>query len=360
MEPLKDQFFNREFYQKLTSDLKRIYPKLDAELFFQDVQKDHKTLELMQRLELASDSLKKHLPASYPDSVEIIRELAPEINGFAGMVLPNFVQKFGLEHFDLSLETLKFLTPFSSSEFAIRVFLKRDFQKTIRAMETWSRDENHHVRRLSSEGSRPRLPWSFKLEEVIKKPKATAKILHNLKADPEDYVQKSVGNHLNDISKDHPDYVLKTLRLWNLQNQHTSRIAKRAARTMIKAGHQDAFALLGYDKRPQLNVSPLRLENTIVAIGGELSFAFDVVSTAPQKQKINIDYLVYYRKKNGALQPKVFKLKSLNLDKNHEMTISKKHRFENLTTRKHYPGIHQIRLSVNGFLQDPVDFEVIL
>ena len=99
-----------------------------------------------------------------------------------------FVQKFGLDHFDRSLEALKYLSPFSSSEFAIRVYLKANFQKTILEMEKWATDENEHIRRLASEGSRPRLPWSFKLDEIIQNPKKTEKILNALKGDESLYV----------------------------------------------------------------------------------------------------------------------------------------------------------------------------
>lgn len=360
MEPLKDQFFNSGFYEKLTRDLSGIYPKLKTKSFLAAVQKDYQQLELMERLELVSDTLKNYLPENYPETLEILCELAPKINGFAGMVLPNFVQKFGLDHFDRSLQALKFLTPFSSSEFAIRVYLKADFQKAIREMEKWAQDENHHVRRLASEGSRPRLPWSFKLDAVVKNPESTARILAALKGDPELYVKKSVGNHLNDISKDHPEYLLDTVNSWDLGNLHTNWIVKRAIRTLVKDGHPKALALLGFDEQPGLVIADFQVENPKIHLGKELIFSFSIHSTSKRNQKINIDYLVYYQKKNEELSPKVFKLKALELNANQQLKITKKHRFENFTTRKHYPGLHQIQLSINGTLQQPYNFELIL
>lgn len=360
MEPLKDQFFNPGFYEKLTRDLSGIYPKLNTKSFLAAVQKDFQQLELMERLELVSDTLKEHLPENYPESLELLYELAPKINGFAGMILPNFVQKFGLNHFDRSLQALKFFTPFSSSEFAIRVYLKADFQKAIRELEKWALDENHHVRRLASEGSRPRLPWSFKLDEVVKNPTSTARILAALKSDPELYVKKSVGNHLNDISKDHPDYLINTLNGWDMDNLHTNWIVKRAIRTLVKDGHPKALALLGFDKKPELAIDDFQIENLKINLGEELTFSFGIQSTSKRTQKVNIDYLVYYQKKNGGLSPKVFKLKALELNANQQMKITKKHRFENFTTRKHYPGLHQIQLSINGALQELYNFELII
>ncbi len=356
MEPLKDQFFNPDFYKKLTKDLFEIYPKVNKELFLRDVQKNYQQLELMERLELVSETLKNHLPEKYPETLKIIYGLAPKINGFGGMVLPNFVQKFGLEYFDQSLEALKYLTSFSSSEFAIRVYLKADFQKTIKEMEKWANHENVHVRRLASEGSRPRLPWSFKLDEIIKDPKKTARILDTLNDDDELYVKKSVGNHLNDISKDHPEYMLDTVSRWDLKNPHTNWIVKRAIRSLVKAGHPRTFALLGFDQNPKVEINNFQLDKSKIKLGESLHFSFEIQSF--NDQKINIDYLVYYQKKNGELSPKVFKLKELSLKNKENLTITKKHRFEDFTTRKHYAGLHQIQLSINGSLQDLFNFEL--
>ena len=360
MEPLKDQFFNPEFYQKLTLDLAEVYPQLNREAFLKDIQKNYQQLELMERLELVSDTLQQYLPQNYTEALEMLYELAPKLEGFAGMVLPNFVQKFGLDHFDQSLEALKYLTPYSSSEFAIRVYLKADFKKTITAMEKWALDDNFHVRRLASEGSRPRLPWSFKLDKVIKDPKLTGKILYSLKEDPEIYVKKSVGNHLNDISKDHPEYVLDTVSQWDLQNNHSNWIAKRAIRTLVKAGHPRTFALMGFEKDPKFAIKDFSLSRSKINLGEALDLTFEIQSKARKDQKINIDYLVYYQKKNGGLSPKVFKLKELDLKSDQSVKISKKHRFENFTTRKHYPGLHQIRLSINGELQQLFNFELLI
>jgi len=331
---------------------------LNNELFLKDVQKNYRQLELMKRLELVSETLRQHLPENYLDAIEIINALAPKVDGFGAMALPNFVQKFGLDHFDRSLQTLKYLTPFSSSESAIRVYLKANFQKTIREMEKWTHDENDHVRRLASEGSRPRLPWSFKLDEIIKNPKKTEKILSALKGDESLYVKKSVGNHLNDISKDHPEYMLDTVSRWDFENKHSNWIIKRAIRTLVKAGHPRTFALLGFEKNPKYEIVNFRLKNSKIKLGEELNFSFGVQSKAGRNQKINIDYLVYYHKKNGELSPKVFKLKELNLENNKTINISKKHRFENFTTRKHYSGLHQIQLSINGSLQELFNFEL--
>ena len=358
MEPLKDQFFNPAFYEKLTKDIAEIYPKLESESFLKAVQKDYLQLELMQRLELVSDTLKLYLPENYLETLEILFELASEINGFAGMALPNFVQKFGLEHFDESLAALKYLTRFSSSEFAIRVYLKADFQKTIKQMEKWANDENNHVRRLASEGSRPRLPWSFKLDEVINNPKKTARIIDALKSDEDLYVKKSVGNHLNDISKDHPEYMLDTISQWDLKNKDSNWIVKRAIRTLVKDGHPRTFALLGFEKNPKLRINNFKLSAKKLKIGEALNFSFEAQSLVNKSQKINIDYLLYYQKKNGELSPKVFKLKELNLEGNQALTINKKHRFENFTTRKHYSGEHQIQLSINGDLQEIFNFNL--
>lgn len=215
-------------------------------------------------------------------------------------------------------------------------------------MNKWAEDKNHHVRRLASEGSRPRLPWSFKLDEVIKDPKVTRSILEKLKADEELYVKKSVANHLNDISKENTDYMLGLINTWDKTNPHTAWIIKHASRTLIKKGHAGSLAVFDFEKNVKVRIANFKLNKTKIKLGEELNFNFDLISEKIKSQKLVIDYVIHYAKKSGGQSPKVFKLKELDLKPKQTVSISKKQRFQDFTTRKHYSGKHIVEVMVNG------------
>ncbi|MCP4284328.1 MAG: hypothetical protein GY792_07755 [Gammaproteobacteria bacterium] len=182
--------------------------------------------------------------------------------------------------------------------------------------------------------------------------------MENLKADPELYVRKSVANHLNDISKDHPAWMLDLVSAWDPSNDDTAWIIKRAARSLIKAGHPRAFALFGFEADPQLEVLNFKLSDSSLKLGQTLTFSFDLQSHQDTPQKLVVDYKVHYVKKNGKTQPKVFKLKEIVLPARELLAISKKQRFQNLSTRVHYPGQHAIEVMVNGHSLTKDTFEL--
>jgi 3-methyladenine DNA glycosylase AlkC len=227
-------------------------------------------------------------------------------------------------------------------------------------MHAWSKDKNHHVRRLSSEGSRPRLPWSFKLDEVIKNPKSTQSILENLKADNELYVRKSVANHLNDVSKENTDYMLELVNSWDKKNPHTAWIIKHASRSLIKKGHPGSLSVFDFEKNVKIRVENLLLAKTKIKLGETLQFSFDAVSEKSSSQKLVIDYVIHYRKKLGDLSPKVFKLKEVDLKPKEKITISKSQVFKDFSTRKHFAGKHLLQIQVNGKVLVEKEFGVVL
>lgn len=348
MEPLKEMF-NKKFYEQFALEFNKADKNFDPDKFVKDVTKGLEQLSLNQRLRNTSNVLKNHLPSDYKRSVDILFKAAPPLKGsYTSLVFPDFVGLYGHGHFDLSMEALKYFTQFGSSEFAIREFLKRDFSKTIQVMNKWAEDKNQHVRRLSSEGSRPRLPWSFKLDEVIKNPKVTRLILEKLKADEELYVKKSVANHLNDISKENTDYMLGLITTWDKTNVHTAWIIKHASRTLIKKGHAGSLAVFDFEKNVKVRIANLKLSKTKIKLGEELEFSFDLISEKTKSQKLVVDYVIHYAKKSGEQSPKVFKLKELNLKAKQTIAVSKKQRFQDFTTRKHYAGKHIVEVMVNG------------
>ncbi len=347
--PALKEMFNEARYRKMARDVAVVQPRFDQKRFLAHALLDLASLSLLQRLRRATEALRATLPEKYPDALEVLRRLAPgHGEGFTALVLPDFVGLYGRENFDLSLDALKFFTPFGSSEFAIREFLRLDLARTLRAMEKWSRDENEHVRRLASEGCRPRLPWSFQLTALIADPSPVAKILENLKADPSLCVRKSVGNHLNDITKDHPAWVLDRMAAWNLAHPHTAWIAKRALRTLIKKGDRRALAVFGAGERARIRVETFSIAPRRLRLGDELTLSCRIVSTARTAQKLVIDYAIHYVKRSGAASAKVFKWKEITLAAGGEITLTKRQRIRDFTTRKHHAGEHRVEWLVNG------------
>ena len=358
MESLKNQFFNYSFYSQLTQHVKEVYPKLNV-TDFRGAFDAHEKLELMDRVKQVGDVLFEVLPGTYLDKLHYIKELGPKITGFQGIALPYFVQQYGLDYFDESMDALHYLTRFSTAEFAIRPFLKQNLERSLELIYTWAKDENNHVRRLASEGTRPYLPWSFKLDEVRDNPQLTLPILNTLQSDADLYVKKSVGNHLNDLSKNHPQLVVDTVSNWSPVNKHSQWMAKRGVRTLIKDGFAPAFAIMGFEKLPQFVVENFKVENNTVQMGQSLEFSFVIKSEKTTNQKLNIDFQIFYLKSNGKHQPKVFKLKELDLGAKETLTIAKKQLFKDFTTRKHYMENHFVYLLINGVAVEKLRFELI-
>ncbi len=194
-------------------------------------------MELKQRLRHSALVLGQHLPQDYRASIEILKNAAGNFSGLGGMIFSEWVECYGLNHPHESLEALSFFTQVGSAEFAIRPFILKYEEETMRKMLEWSQHDNVHVRRLSSEGARPRLPWACALPKFKNDPSLVLPILENLKNDPELYVRKSVANCLNDIAKDHPTLVVSLLKKWAKDDQnHTNWIIKHALRSLVKIG----------------------------------------------------------------------------------------------------------------------------
>ena len=333
-EELKN-WFDEAFYRDLAAQLKKVHRPFDKAGFTAAATDGLDALELKARLMRASELCRQFLPQDYGKALDIVKAVAPHYEGqFRGMFAPEFVGLYGLDEPELSLEALHWLTRFSTSENAIRPFLKQDLKGTLKVMRGWTKDENHHVRRLASEGSRPRLPWSSRLNELVANPEPVFPILKALKADPELYVRKSVANHLNDISKDHPEAMLDLVSGWDAKNERTAWIIKHGARSLIKAGHPRSFALFDFEAKPRLEVEKLRAKPKNIKLGETVTFSFDVESRAKRPQKLAIDYAIHYVKASGRPSRKVFKLTELVLEPGECKTIEKRQTFRDFSTRR--------------------------
>ncbi|KHA71245.1 DNA alkylation repair protein [Pseudomonas chlororaphis] len=357
--PALKEIFNAERLQHIAREMSAVYPAFKAKAFLKHAQDGLAELSVMQRMARVSESLHAVLPLDYEDSLDVLRELAPRLNsGFVSMCLPHYVASYGGHAFDTSMDALKYFTTFGSSEFAIRHFLRSDLERSLELMHDWTRDENHHVRRLASEGSRPRLPWSFRLEAVQADPQLAAGILDRLKADESLYVRKSVANHLNDVTKVHPEWVLDTIEGWSLENKHTAWIAKHALRSLIKQGDLRALTVIGAGAKAEVVLLDVRVEPAVVRLGEAITLSFVVKSTVAREQRLVIDYAIDYVKANGGVSGKVFKLKTVVLAGFGEIAVIRRQLITDFTTRKHYEGCHALHLVINGTRISTKEFNI--
>lgn len=345
---LKD-WFDEARYRSLAALFQSAAPKFDTRRFLAATLDGLPERSLMQRLHQTSLAFDSALPGSFRQKVATLKKAAPAIgHNFIGIFLSDFVATFGLDEPDFSLEALRHFTRFGSAEFAIRPFIQRDLDRTLHVMHGWTADPNEHVRRLASEGSRPRLPWGLRLQALVQNPDPTGRILDALRDDPALYVRKSVANHLNDITKDHPRWVLDRLAAWDIsQTTHRSWIAKHACRTLIKRGHPQALTLFGFGQKPAVTAS-LAVSPSTISLGQSLTLTAAITSTARKAQSLAIDYVIHYVKASGGTSEKVFKWTEVTLAPGATLDLTKKQTLRDFTTRRHYSGRHRVELQING------------
>ncbi len=341
----------------------RAWPPFDHAAFLTDTLPVIDSLELMQRGQCIADALHRHLPGDFKTAARILSDCLParEVSGLSGWALLSFNQyiaRHGRGHLTTALDLLKALTPHFTAEFGIRPFIAEEQDAALAVISSWVLDPNHHVRRLASEGTRPRLPWAMRLPQLVADPTPILPILEALLDDPEDYVRRSVANSLNDIAKDHPDLVADFVerhakgaskeRLWLL---------KHASRTLIKKGHGKALANFGFAALTDV-AATLTLASDRIDFPGELTFEIRLANTGAEARTVLVDYAIHHQKKDGSLSPKVFKGKSLTIAACDSVTIAKRHAFRPITTRVYHPGRHRLEIMVNGLVQTGADFNL--
>ncbi|WP_244123886.1 DNA alkylation repair protein [Burkholderia gladioli] len=358
---LKDSMGERQF-RSLLSTLKLIERSFDTRRFLAVALDGLDELSLMARVRRASLAIEagaQALPGGYETVLTLLAEAAPHLGGgFLAMVAPDYVGQFGRHDFDRSMAALAFFTRFGTSEFAVREFLRDDPRRALATLRDWSRHEGQAVRRLASEGSRPRLPWSFRLREIEADPALAAPILDNLRADPSDYVRRSVANHLNDVTKLHPDWVLERAAAWGGADAGTRWIVRHALRTLVKRGDARALALLGASGAARIEAVPFAVTPARIELGETVTLAAELVSTAQDVQRLVVDYRIGYVKKNGSTAHKVFKLRELTLAPGQRIDIVRSQRIRDFTTRTHYAGRHGVELIVNGAVVAQAHFDL--
>lgn len=366
-EPLKNNF-GPAVPRAIAAMLASHYPGFHAKAFITETLKGYDELELMPRGRHIARVLRHYLPEDYPQAAAIIVASLhncadvseSSMSSFVYMPFTFFVAEYGLDHFEESMQAQYELTQHFTAEFSIRPFLEHHSQQTLKRLGLWAKDPSEHVRRLVSEGTRPRLPWAPRLRAFQQDPSPVLSLLELLKDDPALYVRRSVANNLNDIGKDNPGILLETARRWMEDaSPERSWIVRHALRSAVKRGVPGAFEVLGYGGESDIAVRNALIAPSRTAIGDTVEIGFDVVNTGITTRRVVVDFQVHYVKSAGNSNPKVFKLASLQLPAGGMQRLNKKLSLQQRTTRKHYPGMHSVDALVNGRAFPLGAFEVI-
>jgi len=352
--------FNEKSVTKTARKIKEVYPEFEEKAFIENVLDGFEILSYGDRNAKITDNLYHYLPKEFPTTVAILtaslgEEMqVEELEGYEGfyvMPLSTYVSRYGTEYYELSITALIEMTKRFTSEWAIRTFLELEEAKTLEHLKICAKSDNCHVRRLASEGTRPRLPLASRLYSFMKDPTPVLEVLECLKNEPTRLVQRSIANNLNDIGKDNPDAVVDFLTKWKEEDvKDVDWIIRHATRSLVKEGHLGTLKLLGFDPSIAITKASLSIKTPTITLGASLEFECDIDFANDSREKVVIDYLLYFKKANGELKPKVFKLSTKSISKNGTLSLTKKHPLKPATTRKHYPGEHAVQLQINSKL----------
>lgn len=362
-EPLKN-LYNDAFVSALADSIVTVHVEFDRETFRADVFNDEwDERELKARSHHIAACLRTHLPDDYEAAINILLPASQDARladfTYPLVVFSDFVEDFGLEHWDVSVNAMETFTAVCTSEFAVRPFIEQDCERMMSQMLQWTQHPSEHVRRLAGEGCRPRLPWGGVLTMFVDDPAPIFPILEALKQDSSEYVRRSVANNLNDITKDHPQQVIDTLKQWHtIDTPDMQWVINHALRTLVKAGDSQALELLGYPQDVQVTIENLSLDPVTIQLGDTMTLSFDLQSKSDDEQNLMVDYIVHHVKANGTRTLKVFKLKKMSLAANEAQTITKQHSIRPISTRKYYAGVHRIEIQINGQVRAGIDFEL--
>lgn len=364
---LKD-FYDATTVRYVAAQVAAVHP-LDVEAFIRDIVSDFVPLPLLARAQRITQQLRAVLPADYPVALSILSqsfghtvpvERGSTMASFRFAPFLYFVQLYGLAHPELSLQALHDWTRYFSAEFAIRPYLQQHTALTFKYLRQWQHDPDWNVRRLVSEGTRPRLPWGLRLQAFVQDPGPCLPLLDQLCTDPSEDVRRSVANHLNDIAKDHPDLAVQIAITW--QQAHGDAVAytiRHGLRTLVKQGHSSALALLGF-VGSQIHLLDFALDGGHVRLGHQIGFRLRLQNGEAEASILSIDYAVHHLRANGQHNRKVFKLAKPVLQPGETFQLSKAHKIVPLSTRRYYAGLHRLELLVNGQSLGVLDFGVLV
>jgi 3-methyladenine DNA glycosylase AlkC len=351
MAELLKNLYNQNYIKLLSNEIKSFYSEFDSLGFSTNIfNEDWDDKELKQRMRHISIVLGDFLPNDYTQSIEILKASFSRLNhsyGLENMIFQDYVEVYGLDNFKESMEALEHFTNKCSSEFAIRQFILKYPKETMVQMLIWTSSSNSHVRRLASEGCRPRLPWAIALTDFKSNPSEVLIILEKLKDDESEYVRNSVANNINDISKDNPKIVKKLANSWIANNKNRDSLLKHGCRTLLKASDKEVLNLFGFTHPETIELNNFEIMSN-VKMGEELLFSF-LINSKKELGKLRVEYAVDFLRKNGSHNTKVFKISEGVFTQN-EKLISKKYSFKAISTRAYYKGQHKLSIIINGIV----------
>ncbi|MFC6102387.1 DNA alkylation repair protein [Olivibacter domesticus] len=347
--------YNPLFYNDLVDRMVPLLPTLEKATFMDRIfSNNFEQMEWKERMHHTTRVLHTFMPENFSEASPILIKIVDELmvtekgkDSLALIFLPQYIAMYGLESFKEAIPALEKTTQLVSAEFAVRPFLLKYGNEMIYEMTKWSHHENHKVRRLASEGSRPRLPWGLAIPALKKNPAPILPLLEHLKNDPSEWVRKSVANSLNDIAKDHPQVVLEIANKWKGISKETDAIIKHGCRTLLKQGNTEALRYFGF-QHTFISINGVELSTPTVHIGGHLSFSFIITNTANIEKIIRLEYGIHYLKANGKHYKKVFKISERLYKANEISKITRRHSFKPITTRVFYSGQHHLTIILNG------------
>ena len=360
MAQLLKNLYNQEYITLLSDSIQSLYPDFDTLKFkntvFNDTWIDK---ELKERMRHISTTLGLYLPNDYKKSIQILSQSFKKMNysfGLENMIFQDFVEVYGLNEFHISMKALEVFTIKSSSEFAIRAFILKYQIETMLQMKKWAYADDEHLRRLATEGCRPRLPWAVSLPLFKKEPSLVIEILKILKHDSSKYVRKSVANNLNDISKDNPTIAKALAKKWFGESKECDSMIKHGCRSMLKNSDREVLTLFGFTKPLNILLNNFKYTQN-VKMGEDLFFEFDLESIN-KLGLLRIEFIIHFLRKNGQLNKKVFKLTEADF-KIKKKKFKKAYSFKKISTRAYYKGEHKLSIIINGILFQEVNFLVI-
>lgn len=364
MSLIKD-IYSLTFYDRFADTVQDIIPSFDKKQFMTRIMGgSFDTMEWKDRMKHTTRVFHEFLPEDFSEAVKLIEKVINKLRnvGFgedslAFIFFPDYIEVYGTDDFETAVKAFEFITQFVSCEFAVRPFILKYGDKMIQKMIGWAGHESYKVRRLASEGSRPRLPWAMAIPALKKDPAPILPLLEKLKNDPSEWVRRSVANNINDIAKDHPDVVIALAARWRGVSKETDAIIKHGCRTLLKQGHTEILKQYGLESG-NIAVKDFKVLTPEVKIGDSLEFSFSISNQNTASHTVRLEYGVYYKKSKGHLAKKVFKISERIYEPGAVINVHRKQSFKLITTRVFHTGDHQLSIIVNGEEKELLTFRL--
>ncbi len=350
---------------RLADAFARVDPAFPADRFTEAALDGLAPLELKARVGHVARALQRALPERFVDAARVVDgvlALPPDhdghpggLTGWDGWPLAEWVALAGRGDPGVALDLLSRVTRLASGEFAIRGFIDDDPETVLALLATWLDDDDEHVRRLVTEGTRPKLPWAPKLAVAAADPGFAVGLLDRVVDDDSEYVRRSVSNHLNDLCRVAPDLALDVATRWTERGRAAGGetearidwVVRRGIRTLVKAGDPEAMRLLGHE--PDLDVEvTFEVLTPQVDFGGQVEWRCRIESRESAPRRVVVDYAIHWVRANGSTGRKVFKWTTAELAPGATLTLERRHRIVPITTRTYYSGVHVVEVQLNG------------